>query len=122
MRVLVAEDDKSSAMMMAIGLPRLAKHLMGDVFVELALDGKEAVELAEAKDFDAAVIDLLMPDMDGREVAGRLRRLPGWMKKKIIILSAIDSPAEVEKSLIAGADYHMAKPVNFSSLIVKLFD
>jgi PAS domain S-box-containing protein len=83
--------------------------------VEVARDGEEAVAMALQSNFDVILMDLQMPRLDGYEATRRLRR-NGW-RKPIIALTAHAMRGERERSIDAGCDEHLAKPVNPALLV-----
>ncbi|WP_413587360.1 response regulator [Bdellovibrio sp. HCB274] len=109
MKVLLVEDVEDNQ--------ALISHFLGAVGakVEFAENGQEGVEAALANDYDAVLMDIQMPVMDGYEATRRLRA-QGY-RKPIIALTAHALKEETVKSITAGCTYHMAKPVNFNQLI-----
>ncbi len=105
-RVLVVEDDEDSALLLA--------ETLGDqgYAVEVAHDGASA--LAKAREFkpEVAVLDVGLPDMDGYQLAGRIRLLehlpPGL---RLIALTGYGGDEERKRSREAGFDVHLVKPV-----------
>ncbi|MEI6422163.1 MAG: response regulator transcription factor [Lentisphaerota bacterium] len=116
LRIIVAEDDSSSRLMMKLGLTGKARKLQMDVEVLLAEDGQEAVDLA-LQGADAAILDISMPLMDGFEVVRRIREMAGWSDKPVIMLSANTHVGYKKLALEAGADELMVKPVGFEKLL-----
>jgi DNA-binding response OmpR family regulator len=112
MWVLVAEDEPSMGELLRQGLQE-ENHR-----VTLARDGAEALSAAATCEFDAIVLDVMMPRVDGFDVTRRLRaeRKP----VPILILTARDAPADVVKGLDAGADDYLVKPFAFSVLLARL--
>lgn len=85
--------------------------------VEVARDGVEAFEAAQKhNDFDAILMDLMMPRMDGFEAIKRIRQLPDHTKTPIVALTAKAMKGDHEKALEAGANDYLPKPINISSL------
>lgn len=112
MRILVAEDDRQLLASIARGL-REASHE-----VEAVASGTEALSAARAGEFDAIVLDILMPGMSGLEACLRLRgegnRVP------ILMLTALDAVEQRIAGLDAGADDYLAKPFDFGELEARL--
>ena len=77
-------------------------------FVSLAFDGVSGLEVARACDFDVIVLDVMLPRLDGFEVAKRLRTRGN--RTPILMLTARDSIPEVVKGLDLGADDYLTKP------------
>jgi len=112
MRLLIIEDEKSMAELLKKGLEE-ENHR-----VALALDGWEGLELAKTYDFDAIVLDLMLPRVDGFEVARRLRH--GGNQTPILILTARDAVPDIVKGLDLGADDYLTKPFSFEELLARL--
>jgi len=79
--------------------------------------GEEAVELIRTDPPDVVLLDLMMPGMNGWEVCAAVRK---FSKVPIIILSALDKPADVASALDAGADDYLVKPVSSSVLVAHI--
>lgn len=111
MRVLVVEDNPVNRRITEALLLKFGCR------VESVEDGTQAVEFASAEEFDAIFMDCHMPTMDGYEAARRIRLLPGESGKvPIIALTASASPEDRERSLTAGMNLHIAKPVTLEDL------
>jgi DNA-binding response OmpR family regulator len=110
--VLIVEDEKRMAELLKSGLEE-ENHSVSQAF-----DGRAALEMAQALEYDAIVLDLTLPGIEGFEVARRLRK--GGNKTPILILSARDNLSEVVKGLDVGADDYMTKPFAFEELLARL--
>ena len=112
MRILVVEDDKKIALFMVNGLKQ------SGFAVDHCGDGEEGLSLAETTAYDAAVVDLMLPKLDGLSMIQRLRskglRLP------ILVLSAKASVDDRVKGLQAGGDDYLTKPFAFSELLARI--
>jgi two-component system response regulator MprA len=86
--------------------------------VALARDGCEAFSAAATCEFDAIVLDVMMPRMDGVEVTRRLRALKNGVP--ILMLTARDADADIVRGLDAGADDYLVKPFAFAVLLARL--
>ena len=82
-----------------------------------ATTGEEALDLAAVRRPDAAIIDLVLPDIDGVEVCRRLRE---WSEIPIIVLSAVGEEDAKVRALAAGADDYVTKPFGPRELIARL--
>ena len=82
-----------------------------------ASDGEEALDRAAVQPPDAAIIDLVLPDIDGVEVCRRLRE---WTSMPIIVLSAVGDEVEKVRALEAGADDYVTKPFGPRELVARL--
>jgi two-component system KDP operon response regulator KdpE len=82
-----------------------------------ASNGEEALDAAALQHPDAAIIDLLLPDMDGVELSRRLRE---WMQIPLIVLSAVGDEDAKVRALAAGADDYVTKPFGPRELVARL--
>ena len=88
--------------------------------VRLAADAAEGLELARTVSFDAAIVDIMMPGMDGYETIRRIRQNPRRRLMPILALTAKAMKGDREKCLEAGASDYIAKPVNTEELLALL--
>jgi two-component system, OmpR family, KDP operon response regulator KdpE len=109
--VLVVDDEPPLARALSINL-RARGYT-----VDLAADGRSALDLAARKPPEVVVLDLGLPDMDGVEV---IRGLRGWTTVPIIVLSARHSSQEKVQALDAGADDYVTKPFGMDELLARL--
>lgn|SRR5487761_316549 len=112
MRVLIVEDEKEMAGLLKRGLEE-ENHC-----VTLAHDGRTALDFAALYEFDAIVLDLMLPEVDGYEVALRLRR--SHNETPILMLTARDAVPDIVKGLDAGADDYLTKPFSFEIFVARL--
>jgi DNA-binding response OmpR family regulator len=112
MHVLIVEDERKMAELLKRGLEE-ENHS-----VNLAFDGRDALEMAQALEYDAIVLDLMLPGIDGYEVARRLRKCGN--KTPILVLTARDTVPDVVKGLDIGADDYMTKPFSFEEFLARL--
>ena len=112
MRLLVAEDEARLA-------AALAEGLRAETFdVDVVHDGHDALWRAREGRFDAIVLDLLLPGMNGWEVCETLRQESNWTP--ILMLTAKDGEYDEAESLDAGADDFLSKPFSFIVLVARL--
>jgi DNA-binding response OmpR family regulator len=112
MRILIVEDERGMAELLKKGLEE-ENHS-----VTLAFDGRAALEFAELYEFDAIVLDLMLPKIDGFEVARRLRRSKN--ETPILMLTARDAAPDIVKGLDLGADDYLTKPFSFEVFLARL--
>lgn len=112
MRILLVEDDRTAARGIAF---QLQQHRM---VVDVADCGAEAMELARLYDYDAVIVDVMLPDIEGYEVVSRLRA--ARMEAPIMVLSAINKTSAKVKALGAGADDYLAKPFDPDELAARM--
>lgn len=112
MRVLVVEDELRMAEQLRKGLEREGYSVL------LAHDGETALELGRSVHHDLMILDWMLPKLDGREVARRLRRAK--VDVPILMLTARDAPPDVVAGLDCGADDYLVKPFAFEVLLARL--
>jgi two-component system, OmpR family, response regulator len=112
MRVLVIEDDVKMAGLIRRGLR--ADWIAADV----AAAGESALWMAGSTEYDAIVLDVMLPDMDGFEVCRRLREDGQWAP--VLMLTARDSVEDRVQGLDTGADDYLTKPFSFAELSARL--
>jgi two-component system OmpR family response regulator len=112
MRILVVEDESSMAALLLQGLAE-AGHA-----VDVAETGMAALAWVDLAHFDAIVLDVMLPDIDGLEVCRQLRRLQ--MTAPILLLTAKDAVEDRVAGLDAGADDYLIKPFSLAELTARL--
>ncbi len=112
MRILVVEDETRLADLLRRGLTEEGHA------VDLAADGEEALAWVDVGAYDAIVLDIMLPGVDGLEVCRQLRRQRARMP--ILLLTARDSVADRVQGLDAGADDYLVKPFAFAELTARL--
>ena len=112
MRVLVVEDDKKIASFIVKGLKQAG------FAVDHASDGEDGLHLALHESYDAAVVDIMLPKLDGLSIIEELRRHK--VNTPVIILSAKRSVDDRVKGLQTGGDDYLTKPFAFSELLARV--
>ncbi len=112
MRVLVVEDDPKIASFIAGGLKQ------SGFAIDRAADGEVALDLAAAITYDAAVVDLMLPKLDGLSLIRRLRQQK--IHVPVLILSARAKVDDRVSGLQAGGDDYLTKPFAFSELLARV--
>jgi two-component system, OmpR family, response regulator len=112
MRVLIVEDEAKMA-----GLLRKGLRQEG-IAVDLAGKGEDALWMAGATEYDAIVLDLMLPGIDGIEVCRRLRGDGVW--SPILMLTARDGVRDRVAGLDSGADDYLLKPFSYAELLARL--
>lgn len=110
-RVLVVDDNIDAVETLAI-LLRFVGH-----DVTTAASSKEALGIAARQDFDAIFLDIGLPEMDGYEVAKRLRQQPRTATTRLAALTGYGQPGDRERSRAVGFDRHFVKPVDRATLL-----
>ena len=112
MRILLVEDDRPLRVSLARGLREASFR------VDEAATGDEGLEMARTGRYDAIVLDILLPGMDGVEVCREIRTEGDWVP--ILILTALDAVDQRITGLNAGADDYLGKPFDFGELLARL--
>jgi len=112
MRILVVEDDEVAAEYVRKGLME-AGHV-----VDLAADGDLGLEMAKAADYDALILDRMLPKLDGLELLAHLRE--DGDATPVLILSALGEVDHKVEGLRAGGDDYLAKPYSFTELLARV--
>jgi DNA-binding response OmpR family regulator len=112
MRVLVVEDEKRLAM-------GLRKGLEAEGFaVDVALTGTDGLWLAREQPYDAIVLDIMLPEVNGYQVCSTLRDEGNW--SPILMLTAKEGEWDEVEALDTGADDYLTKPFSFAVLLARL--
>lgn len=112
MRVLVVEDDAKIASFVVRGLKQAGYA------VDHAPDGETGLALAETTDYDAAIVDIMLPKLDGISLVKRLRA--ERRVTPVLFLSAKSSVEDRIKGLQSGGDDYLTKPFAFSELLARI--
>src|SRR5690349_17654208 len=112
MRILLVEDEPRAAQMLAKGLREQAYA------VDVAKHGREALYQASLTDYDAIVLDVMLPGLDGFEVCREIRRTGSHVP--ILMLTARDAVDARITGLDSGADDYLIKPFDLGELLARL--
>jgi DNA-binding response OmpR family regulator len=112
MRILLVDDEERFATAVRQGLE--AEGLA----VDLAHDGNEGLWLARSNDYDAIVLDILLPGLSGYRICAELRDGGNWTP--ILMLTALDEDLDEAEALDTGADDYLSKPFSFVVLVARL--
>jgi two-component system, OmpR family, response regulator len=112
MRILVVEDEAKLAALLQRGLAEEGHA------VDVAATGEDALWMGGAVEYDAVVLDVMLPGLDGFEVCRRLRAKGVWAP--ILLLTARNGVDDRVTGLDAGADDYLAKPFSFDELLARL--
>jgi DNA-binding response OmpR family regulator len=111
-RILVVEDEEAIAQGLVLNLERKGWR------VDLATDGRRALEMAEPGGYDLILLDVRLPEVDGFEVCQHLRQHSDFTP--ILILTARSQPDDVVYGLKVGADDYMVKPFDLAELLARV--
>src|SRR5213080_1398407 len=112
MRVLIVEDEARMASLIRRGLG--GEGIAADV----AGNGEDALWMAQARGYDAVVLDVMLPGLDGFETCRRLRGAGVWAP--VLMLTARDAVEDRVAGLDSGADDYLVKPFAFAELLARL--
>jgi DNA-binding response OmpR family regulator len=112
MRILLVDDEERFATAVRQGLE--AEGLA----VDLVHDGNEGLWMARSNDYDAIVLDILLPGLNGYRVCAELRDGGNWTP--ILMLTALDEDLDEAEALDTGADDYLSKPFSFVVLVARL--
>src|SRR5688572_21971852 len=112
MRLLVVEDDRKIASFIVNGLKQNA------FAVDHCADGEDALAMARSVPYDAAVVDIMLPKLDGLSLVQTLRKEK--IRTPVLILSAKATVDDRVKGLQVGGDDYLVKPFAFSELLARI--
>ncbi len=112
MKLLVVEDEKRMVELLRKGLTEEGHT------VTCATDGSSGLDMAANYDFDVIILDIMMPKLDGYELARRLRSEK--VATPVLMLTAKDSVPDIVHGLDVGADDYLTKPFSFNELLARL--
>ena len=112
MRILVVEDETKMAALLKRGLEEEGYA------VDVAATGTDGLWAATETDYDAILLDVMLPEIDGYEVCRQLRERGRWAP--VLMLTARDDIRDRVQGLDAGADDYLVKPFSFSELLARL--
>ena len=112
MQVLVVEDERRMAELLRQGLEEEGHSVI------VAFDGKQGLAMAQSHAFDAIILDVMLPEMDGFSVARKLRASRN--QTPVLMLTARDAIDDMVAGLNLGADDYLVKPFSFDVLLARL--
>jgi CheY-like chemotaxis protein len=113
-RILLVEDNEMNRDMLSRRLQRKGFE------VEMAVDGKQGVEMALQGGYDLILMDMSLPEIDGWEATRRVREAPATKNIPIIALTAHAMSGDREKAMAAGCNDYDTKPVELDRLLGKI--
>jgi two-component system, OmpR family, response regulator len=111
-RVLVIEDEPKMAALLRRGL------VEEGYAVDVARTGKDALSMAHTTSYDAILLDVMLPDLDGFRICRELRQ--GGIWSLVLMLTALDGVEDRVAGLDSGADDYLTKPFSFAELLARL--
>jgi DNA-binding response OmpR family regulator len=112
MRILIVEDDPTLADILRQGLEE------EDYAVDLSLDGEDGLWRATTVDYDAVVLDIMLPKVNGLEILERMRR--EGRRAPVLLLTARDGVDDRVRGLDTGADDYLVKPFDWNELLARV--
>lgn len=113
-RILIVDDVDTNVRL-------LEARLSAEYYtLKSASNGLEAIQMCEKENFDLILCDVMMPVMDGFEACRRIKSNPKTQHIPVVLLTALDQPADRVQGLVAGADDFLTKPVNDLALITRV--
>ena len=111
-RVLIIDDDNRNIFALSATLRPRSYECVS------CLSAEEALSILEnTASFDAILIDMMMPDMDGYEAIPLIKKIPTHENTLVVAVTAQAMVGDKEKCLIAGADYYVSKPIDVDKLL-----
>jgi CheY-like chemotaxis protein/nitrogen-specific signal transduction histidine kinase len=112
-RILLVEDNIELLMLMRT-------LLSGRYHVNIAQNGREALEIVEREDLDLVISDVMMPEMDGNELTAQIKANPNSSHLPVILLTAKTQEEDRKQSLLIGADDYITKPFRMGDLELRI--
>ncbi|MBX2970737.1 MAG: response regulator transcription factor [Cyclobacteriaceae bacterium] len=112
MKILVVEDEPSLLSLIRKGF---SEH---NLSVSVAMDGSTALQMLDKHEFDAVVLDIMLPDVNGLEICRRIRASGNFVP--VLLLTALGTSENIVTGLDAGADDYLVKPFRFSELEARI--
>jgi DNA-binding response OmpR family regulator len=112
--ILVADDEQDIRELVAYRLSRSGYRVIE------ARDGEEAFQLAADQALDMAVLDVMMPRLNGFDLTQRLRHIPATERLPILLMSASVQEADISRGFAAGADGYLTKPFTPDQLLTRV--
>lgn len=110
-KIMVVEDDPTTVKLLKFMLERKKYKVVS------CSNGRQAVESVEKESPDLILMDVMMPEMDGIQATGKIKKNPVTSSIPVIILSALGQEMEVMKGLQCGADGYVVKPFDSQALL-----
>jgi two-component system OmpR family response regulator len=112
MRLLIVEDEPKMARVLRRGLEEEGYA------IDMSADGVDALHMATENEYDAVILDVMLPELDGVEVCRQMRERGRWAP--VLMLTAKDAVTDRVRGLDSGADDYLTKPFSFDELLARL--
>ena len=113
MTILVVDDNEANIELLLAYLDELGSRTL------TARDGEEALAIFDADSPDLVLLDIMMPRMSGFQVCEQIRSREGEARTPIVMITALNQVADVERAVDAGADDFLTKPVDRTELVIR---
>lgn len=113
-RILIAEDNPQGVELLEAYLSETPYQL------RTATNGEEALKVVQEWRPDVVLLDIMMPRLSGFEVCKRLRQDPTTRDIGVIMITALDQPADIDRAVEAGTDDFLTKPINQGELLHRI--
>jgi DNA-binding response OmpR family regulator len=114
MRILIADDNQQVVELLEANLDELGAE------IKSAADGEATLKIVQEWKPDLLLLDIMMPRMSGFEVCKRLRSSAASKGLAILMVTALDQPADIERAVEAGTDDFLTKPINKTELLLRV--
>lgn len=111
-RILVVDDDKNARLLYRAVLERAGYTVL------VAENGEEALEVMDREHIDLAIVDIMMPRMDGYEFTSTLREYDATLP--ILMVSAKQAPEDKKRGFLVGTDDYMTKPIDDEEMLLRI--
>ena len=113
-KVLIAEDNQPGAELLEAYLAETPHD------TRIAHNGEEAVKLVAEWKPDVILLDVMMPKLSGFEVCKQIRANPATRHIGVLMVTALDQPADIDRAVDLGADDFLTKPINKTELVMRV--
>ncbi len=113
-RVLIADDNPQGVELLEAFLAET------DYEVTTAADGEETLDKVRQWQPDLILLDIMMPKISGFEVCKQVRSNPETSEMAILMITALDQPADIDRAVEVGADDFLTKPINKTELLLRV--
>ncbi len=113
-KILAVDDEPDVLLIVQTGLE------VEGFDVVTARNGREALEQARAEKPDVILLDVMMPEMDGFEVLGKLKEDDDTAMIPVIMLTGVSEKSKIQNALMGGTEYYIVKPFEFDELLNKV--
>lgn len=115
-KVLIVDDNPQMVELLQVNL----ESDLPDVTILTAADGQEALDSIAAQRPDLVLLDIMMPRMSGFEACRRIKADPATRSIPVIMVTALDEQADIERGVEVGADDYLVKPINKTELLSRV--